>query len=76
MLYAELLERCDLVSFLEAHQRAFASFGGVPREILYDRMRNVYLKRLHGQPPLFSIRAALREYPDELLRYSPFVPLN
>jgi transposase len=50
MLYAELLERCDLVSFLEAHQRAFAYFGGVPREILYDRMRNVYLKRLHGKP--------------------------
>lgn len=50
MLYAELLERCDLVSFLEAHQRAFAAFGGVPREILYDRMRNVYLKRLYGKP--------------------------
>jgi transposase len=50
MLYAELLERCDLVSFLEAHQRAFACFGGAPREILYDRMRNVYLRRLHGQP--------------------------
>ena len=50
MLYAELLERCDLVSFLEAHQRAFAFFGGVPREVLYDRMRNVYLKRLHGKP--------------------------
>jgi transposase len=50
MLYAELLERCDLVSFLEAHQRAFAFFGGAPREILYDRMRNVYLKRLHHLP--------------------------
>lgn len=50
MLYAELLERCDLVSFLKAHQRAFAYFGGVPREILYDRMHNVYLKRLHGKP--------------------------
>lgn len=50
MLYAELLERCDLVSFLDAHQRAFTYFGGVPREILYDRMRNVYLKRLHGKP--------------------------
>jgi hypothetical protein len=50
LLYAEVLERCDLVSFLEAHQRAFAYFGGVPREILYDRMRNVYLKRLHGKP--------------------------
>ena len=50
MLYAELLERCDLVSFLEAHQRAFAFFGGVPREVLYDRMRNVYLKCLYGKP--------------------------
>jgi transposase len=50
MLYAELLERCDLLSFLEAHQRAFAYFKGVPREILYDRMRNVYLKRLHHLP--------------------------
>jgi transposase len=50
MLYAELLERCDLLSFLDAHQRAFAYFHGVPREILYDRMRNVYLKRLHHLP--------------------------
>jgi transposase len=49
MLYAELLERCDMVSFLEAHQRAFAHFGGAPLEVLYDRMRNVFLRQLTGK---------------------------
>ena len=49
MLYGELLERCDMVSFLEAHQRAFAAMGGAPLEILYDRMRNVFLRQLVGK---------------------------
>lgn len=49
MLYAELLERCDMVSFLDAHQRAFQALGGAPLEILYDRMRNVFLRRLTGK---------------------------
>jgi transposase len=49
MLYAELLERCDMVSFLEAHQRALAHFGGAPQEVLYDRMRNVFLRELSGK---------------------------
>jgi transposase len=48
MLYAELLERCDMASFLEAHQRAFQFLGGTPLEILYDRMRNVFLRQLAG----------------------------
>jgi len=43
-MYARLTERCDLPSFLESHQLAFAHFGGVPAEILYDRMRNVYIR--------------------------------
>jgi hypothetical protein len=49
MLYGELLERCDLVAFLQAHQRAFAALGGVPQEILYDRMRNVWVRQLAGK---------------------------
>jgi transposase len=48
-LYGEYLTRCDMVSFLDAHQRAFAAFGGVPAEVLYDRMRNVFLRRLAGK---------------------------
>lgn len=49
MLHGELLERCDMCSFLQAHQRAFAALGGVPLEILYDRMRNVFLRQLVGK---------------------------
>jgi len=43
-LFACLLERCDLPSFLEAHILAFEHFGGVPKEVLYDRMGNVYVR--------------------------------
>ena len=56
MLYAELLDRCDMVSFLEAHQRVlrsgswtFSALGGVPHEILYDRMKNVFLRHFAGK---------------------------
>lgn len=45
-LFACLMERCDLPNFLEAHCAAFEFFGGVPQEILYDRMRNVYIRTL------------------------------
>ena len=56
MLYAELLQRCDLVSFLDAHERAFHALGGVPREVLYDRMRNVFIRTLVGRRPVYSDR--------------------
>lgn len=49
MLYVELLERCDLMSFLDAHIRAFEFFGGIPFEVLYDRMKNVYIRRVAGK---------------------------
>jgi transposase len=48
-LYAEFIERCDMVNFLDCHIRAFEYFGGVPLEILYDRMRNVYIGKLAGK---------------------------
>ncbi len=48
-LYCELLERCEMISFLDAHVRAFEFFGGVPYEILYDRMRNVFIRRVGGK---------------------------
>ena len=49
MLYAELVKRCDLTTFLDCHIRAFDYFGGVPGEILYDRMKNVYIRKLAGK---------------------------
>ncbi len=41
----------DLVSFWACHRAAFAHFGGVPKEILYDRTRTVvkqHVGRQHG----------------------------
>jgi transposase len=48
-IYAEFIERCDLPTFLDCHMHAFAYFGGVPEEILYDRMKNVFIGRLAGR---------------------------
>lgn len=48
-IYAEFIEHCNLPAFLDCHIRAFAFFGGVPGEILYDRMRNVYIGKLAGK---------------------------
>ena len=48
-MYAELIERCDLPSFLDCHIRAFEYFGGVPEQILYDRMKNVYIGKNAGK---------------------------
>ncbi len=48
-IYAELIERCDLPTFLDCHIRAFECFGGVPEQILYDRMKNVYIGRIAGR---------------------------
>ena len=48
-IYAQLIERCDLPTFLDCHINAFTHFGGVPTQILYDRMRNVYIGKLAGK---------------------------
>ena len=48
-IYGELIERCDLPTFLDCHIRAFVYFGGVPEEILYDRMRNVFIGKVVGK---------------------------
>lgn len=48
-LYAELIEHCDLSTFLDCHIHAFEYFGGVPEQILYDRMKNVYIGKIAGK---------------------------
>lgn len=76
-LYAELSERCDLVGFLEAHIRAFEFFDGAPAEILYDRMKNVYLGRLAGKErfndALLSLAAHYGFRPKVAPPYAPWV---
>ncbi len=48
-MYAELIECCDLPTFLDCHIHAFDYFGGVPEQILYDRMKNVYIGKIVGK---------------------------
>jgi hypothetical protein len=48
-MYAEFIERCDLPTFLDCHIRAFDYFKGVPGQILYDRMKNVYIGKIAGK---------------------------
>jgi transposase len=44
-LYAEVTEHMDLTTLMRCHQHAFDYFGGVPRTILYDNMKQVILDR-------------------------------
>jgi len=48
-IYSELIDRCDLPSFLDCHIHAFDYFGGVTEEILYDRMKNVFIRKIAGK---------------------------
>jgi transposase len=47
--YFEFIGKRDMTNFLECHIRAFEHFGGVPTEILYDRMKNVLIRELAGK---------------------------
>ena len=42
-LYAHFACRQDLATVVRRHVAAFSDFGGVPRQILYDRMKTVVL---------------------------------
>lgn len=41
-----LYERCDQVSFLDGHVRAFKHFGGVPQRMVYDNLRSAVKRRV------------------------------
>ena len=42
--FAWLYDRCDQVSFLDGHVRAFAHFGGVPLRGIYDNLKPAVAK--------------------------------
>ena len=77
MPYCELQERCNMISFLEAHIRAFEFFGGVPREILYDRMKNVFIRRVAGKTDFTQSLVNLAIHygfkPEVAPAYSPWI---
>lgn len=49
-LHAEVTTSMDLPTFLDCHLHAFQTFGGMPREILYDNARTVVIRRSSAGP--------------------------
>jgi len=45
--FVHIYDRCDQVSFLDGHVRAFAHFGGVARRLVYDNL-SAAVKRIMG----------------------------
>lgn len=50
MLYVEFTTRMHLPELIACHQRAFSYFGGWPRRILYDNMKQVRLSQSEWNP--------------------------
>ena len=49
--YLDFTDSQALALFLGCHEQAFHDFGGVPEEILYDRVKTVWLRDdEHGDP--------------------------
>lgn len=45
MSYVEFVADMRLTTLIGCHERSFAAFGGVVRQVLYDNMKTVMLKR-------------------------------
>ncbi|MDY6971144.1 MAG: DDE-type integrase/transposase/recombinase [Thermodesulfobacteriota bacterium] len=74
-IYGELIERCDLPTFLDCHIRAFEYFGGVPEQLLYDRMRNVYIGKIAGKKILLRVKdKAMTIFSDDSLVVAYEIP--
>ena len=46
--FVTLCERCDTLSFLDAHVQAFEFFGGIPKRIIYDNLSAAVAKIVLG----------------------------
>lgn len=44
--FVHIYDRCDQVSFLDGHVRAFAYFGGIPRRLVYDNLTSAVKRRV------------------------------
>ncbi len=76
-LYSVFIKRCDLPTFLDCHIAAFAYFGGVPQEILYGRMKNVYIGKVAGKEKFNDTLTAFALHygfkPEVAPAYAPWV---
>ncbi len=61
--FVRLYDRCDQLSFLDAHVRAFSYLGGVPRRIVYDNLTAAVKKIVGSERELTErFRALVSHY--------------
>jgi len=57
-----LYDRCDQLSFLDGHVRAFAHFGGVPQRLAYDNLTAAVKRRVKAHRELTDRFRALSSH--------------
>jgi transposase len=77
MSFACFTTSMDLPSLIDAHLRAFAFFGGISREILYDNMKQVRLSRERWNPQFLDFASRHGFAPENIPEGPPYrvVPL-
>lgn len=70
-LYAEFTRSMDVATLIRCHQNAFAFFGGWPRRILYDNMRQVVIGPERINPRFLDF---VRHHGFEAKRCRPYRP--
>lgn len=70
-LYAEFTRSMDVATLIRCHQNAFAFFGGWPRRILYDNMRQVVVGPDRVNPRFLDF---VRHHGFEAKRCRPYRP--
>jgi len=53
-MYLEFCVSQQMEFFLNCHENAFATFGGVPARLMVDNLKSAVLQRLVGQAPVFN----------------------
>ncbi len=67
-LYVEFFERAHIMNFLIGHNNAFKYFGGYTKEILYDNLKSVVIKR--------ALRAEESEFNKKFMDFAGFYGFN
>ena len=50
--YCRIYDRCDQLSFLDGHVRAFGHLDGLPSRLVYDNLKAAVRRRVAGAPKL------------------------
>ena len=67
-LYIEFFERAHIINFLMGHNNAFKYFGGYTKEILYDNLKSVVIKR--------AIRAKESKFNKKFMDFAGYYGFN